>query len=175
MFGRRVRSWQPADFPNLTYGADRNHRITSCARNGYNCIAWAADDPLNWWWPNCGEYWPTVPEEETLQAFVIAFESRNFAVCANGTPERGYEKVAIYTYKGVPTHAARQLRSGKWTSKLGPFEDISHKTPLDVGDGPPPDSYGRPEVYLRRKRRFIYRLRRYCRLMRRVLMDRGLI
>jgi hypothetical protein len=26
----------------------------------------------------------------------------------------------------VPKHAARQLPSGRWTSKLGPMEDIEH-------------------------------------------------
>jgi hypothetical protein len=27
----------------------------------------------------------------------------------------------------VPTHAARQLRSGAWTSKLGISEDVEHE------------------------------------------------
>ncbi len=27
---------------------------------------------------------------------------------------------------GLPTHAARQLASGRWTSKLGKAEDIEH-------------------------------------------------
>jgi hypothetical protein len=28
---------------------------------------------------------------------------------------------------GCPTHAARQLASGRWTSKLGKAEDIEHE------------------------------------------------
>ena len=28
----------------------------------------------------------------------------------------------------IPTHAALQLESGEWTSKMGPLEDINHTT-----------------------------------------------
>jgi hypothetical protein len=38
-----------------------------------------------------------------------------------------FEKIALYADKnGLPSHAARQLPSGTWTSKLGPMEDIEH-------------------------------------------------
>jgi len=40
--------------------------------------------------------------------------------------EIGFEKVAIYARDGTPLHAARQITSGKWVSKLGPREDIEH-------------------------------------------------
>jgi len=33
------------------------------------------------------------------------------------------------------THAARQLSSGQWTSKLGRSEGIEHDTPDDVAGG----------------------------------------
>jgi hypothetical protein len=39
----------------------------------------------------------------------------------------------------IPTHAALQLESGDWTSKLGDFEDISHST-IEAVSGP---VYGR--------------------------------
>ncbi|TAF36353.1 MAG: hypothetical protein EAZ69_10585 [Oscillatoriales cyanobacterium] len=38
---------------------------------------------------------------------------------------------------GIPTHAARQLANGKWTSKLGWLEDIEHEL-----DGLTGDRYG---------------------------------
>jgi hypothetical protein len=39
--------------------------------------------------------------------------------------KEGYERIALYaSADGVPTHAARQLRDGRWTSKLGRCEDI---------------------------------------------------
>jgi hypothetical protein len=42
--------------------------------------------------------------------------------------EPGSEKIAVFANaKGVPTHAARQLASGFWTSKLGVSEDIEHR------------------------------------------------
>jgi hypothetical protein len=40
--------------------------------------------------------------------------------------EPGYEKVALYALAGLPKHAARQLPGGRWTSKLGPLEDVEH-------------------------------------------------
>ena len=48
----------------------------------------------------------------------------------------------------VPTHAALQLESGAWTSKLGDFEDIEHVT-VDAVNGP---LYGRPVAFLSRRR-----------------------
>jgi hypothetical protein len=40
--------------------------------------------------------------------------------------EEGFDKVAIFANKDRVTHMARQLRSGRWTSKLGPLEDVEH-------------------------------------------------
>jgi hypothetical protein len=36
--------------------------------------------------------------------------------------------------RGVPTHAARLLPSGLWTSKLGEWEDIEHDLLALEGD-----------------------------------------
>jgi len=33
----------------------------------------------------------------------------------------------MFARAGAPTHAARQLPSGRWSSKLGPMEDIEHE------------------------------------------------
>ncbi len=52
-------------------------------------------------------------------------------------PEPGIEKVAIFADEsGCPKHMARQLPSGKWTSKLGHDEDIEHSdlAVLEGGD-----------------------------------------
>lgn len=48
---------------------------------------------------------------------------------------------------GSPTHAARQLPDGTWTSKLGKDVDISH----DSLDGLSGDRYGTPALILRRR------------------------
>jgi hypothetical protein len=58
----------------------------------------------------------------------------------------GYEKIAIYTKPdGRPTHAARQIDSDKWTSKMGQLEDIEHDINSLSGD-----IYGEPLVYMKR-------------------------
>jgi hypothetical protein len=49
-----------------------------------------------------------------------------YAPCADGSLEPGYEKAALYATDEGPTHAARQLSNGRWTSKLGPDDDIEH-------------------------------------------------
>lgn len=56
----------------------------------------------------------------TLDAFIQAFQSIGYEVCASDNLEAGFQKLAIYAdYTGKLTHAARQLLNGKWTSKLG--------------------------------------------------------
>jgi hypothetical protein len=99
----------------------------------YNCFAWAADEKeKNHIWspvPTIGKrYWPeNVAEEATLEAFIGAYGTRGYAKCENGALEEGVEKIAIYAGKDGPLHAARQLRSGYWTSKLGTLDDIEHE------------------------------------------------
>ncbi|MEO8455261.1 MAG: hypothetical protein ABI454_08875 [Sphingomicrobium sp.] len=61
-----------------------------------------------------------------MNAYIAAFASRGYKRCKDGSLEEGVEKIAIYSLHGVPEHAARQLESGIWTSKLGDLDDISH-------------------------------------------------
>jgi hypothetical protein len=115
-------------FPGLAQG---DYGITSPASKRYNCIAWAAGDTDNWWWPSLRvdeEFWPLgVARVETLDAFRDAFASIGYRVCAERELEPGFEKIALYAAdQGNPKHAARQLSSGRWTSKLGFLEDIEH-------------------------------------------------
>jgi len=99
-------------------------------------------------------YWPpNVARNTSTEAFLRAYGNLGFTLCFDGTLEPGIEKIAIYG-KGpagseVPTHAALQLENGKWSSKLGDFEDISHATAADVA-GP---AYGHVICYLARPRR----------------------
>jgi hypothetical protein len=112
----------------------REWLLSSPAETRYNCIVWAAGDTTQWWWPRDpaeGYYWPAgVERAETLAAFVAAYALLGYAPCATADLEAGYEKIAIFTAPdGMPTHAARQLPSGRWTSKLGNWEDIEHDLP----------------------------------------------
>jgi hypothetical protein len=113
-------------FPQL---ADAGYTVTSPPSAQYNCFAWAAGDHTRRWEPDSlgSQYWPeAVPREYTLAAFTKMFESLGYEVCPSGEPEPGFEKVAIYTRFHVPQHAAKQLPSGQWSSKLGDHKDISH-------------------------------------------------
>ncbi len=114
-------------FPRLGVG---NYQITSPASELYNCIAWAAGYDDLWWWPDHLElyYWPPgLPRLETVGAFAQAFAALGYTPCQTAEIEPGFEKVAIYAdTRGRPTHAARQLPGGPWTSKLGKLEDIEH-------------------------------------------------
>jgi len=113
-------------FPDL---ARTGFRITSTPNPAYNCIAWAVGETTKWWWPDPDgfDYWPPgIPRERTVPAFVQALATVGFSPCDYDSLEPGWEKVAIYATGEGPTHAARQLPIGAWTSKLGPDDDIEH-------------------------------------------------
>ncbi len=124
--------------------------VTSPETPLYNCVAWAASDESRWWWPDPMEvsFWPpTVPREETRESFLAAFATLGFLPCEGVELERGFEKLAIYSEPdGTPTHVARQLPDGRWTSKLGNLEDIEHDD-LECLHG---DPYGGVAVILKR-------------------------
>ena len=124
--------WQ-GDFPALS---STNNAITSPESDDYNCIAWAVLDTDAFWWPDADGFWPEgAPRELTISAFEAAYRTRGYEPCDRFEPEEGWEKIAIFAKNGKPTHAARQLADGTWTSKLGPFEDISHHSCKDL-EGP---------------------------------------
>ncbi|MFM6208993.1 hypothetical protein, partial [Planktothrix sp.] len=112
-------------WPNLSR---TDYQVTSPKSQEYNCFAWAAAENDRWWQPIPGEqfYWPEgVPQEETITAYIQAYQTLGYEICQGDGLEVGYQKIAIYVdSSGTPTHAARQLVNGKWTSKLGWLEDI---------------------------------------------------
>jgi hypothetical protein len=134
-------------FPRL---AGSSYEVTSPADPSYNCIAWAAGDVLRWWWPASQSYWPRgLALRSTVDAFVKVFRQQGYESCVDASLENGWEKIALYAKEGgSPTHAARQLPDGTWTSKLGKDVDISHDN-LDVLCG---NQYGNLVVIMRRCR-----------------------
>lgn len=83
---------------------------------------------------------------ESLEAFEQAYAELGYEVCENGVFENNFEKVALYADKfGSPTHAARQLLNGRWTSKCGQLEDIEHELNALTGQ-----SYGNVSRYMKR-------------------------
>lgn len=109
---------------------DSARKITSPPTHQYNCIAWAFEDPTKWWWPqdHPDAHWPIDCDGlTTLEAFEAWFDHDGWELTQNPSYEAAYRKVALYAdANGEPTHAARLLEEGKWTSKLGPFHDVWH-------------------------------------------------
>ena len=98
-------------------------------------------------------YWPpSTLRAETTDSFLGAYGSLGYRLCFDGALEAGVEKIALYAIgpagSETPTHAALQLETGEWTSKLGDFEDITHATPADVQGS----IYGTVLCYLARPR-----------------------
>ena len=123
------------------------YEITSDETREYNGFAFAAGDEEAWWEPPPFGYWPDdVPEEYTLSTFALIYRRLGYEACTSSTHEPSFEKVAIFANAlDEPTHAARQLASGLWTSKLGDWEDIEHK--LQDLEG---DFYGSVALLMRR-------------------------
>ena len=114
-------------FPNL---GPSGFLVTSPPDQHYNCIAWAAGDTTDWW-PGSNpelEYWPPgIPREVSVATFEAVFACLGYVVCPSADLEPEFEKIALYANAvGSPTHGARQLPSGRWTSKIGAMEDIEH-------------------------------------------------
>lgn len=121
-------------FPRLT---SANHRETSPATPLYNCVAWAAEDTAHWWQPGIywrPDHWPA--SDCGLGALEAAFVSLGYDDCSmDDIFESGFAKVALYGAGFLYTHAARQLPTGRWTSKLGKGIDIEHDSPDVVAGG----------------------------------------
>ena len=123
--------------------------ITSPIDPSYNCAAFASGEIEEWWDPYKPEgTWPDdIDREVTVAHFVAVFQRHGFVVCDDAGIEEKFEKIAIYTdVSGDFGHAARQLPSGNWVSKLGELEDIEHLTLAAVAS---PD-YGLPTVFMKR-------------------------
>jgi len=135
-------------FPNLPASG---YRVTSHETPKYNCVAYAAGDEQNKWDPlpmGHGYYWPPGAKRGlSIDCLISAFEEIGFEQCLDGTIEPGYDKVALYVNRdGEWSHAAKQLIDGRWSSKLGNWEDIMHPTPHAV-NGP---GYGQVFQYMKR-------------------------
>lgn len=136
----------PPDFPNSKAAP---FEITSPASGEYNCIAWALEVSDGFYWPRRGRefrWLRFLPKEETLAAFQKLFEKVGYEVCEHGELEAGFKKVAVFEKNGSPTHAARQLPDGNWTSKLGTHEDVKHSLAAMSGG-----RYGDVALFLKKK------------------------
>ncbi len=127
-------------FPGLS--SDDHFDVTSPEDPSYNCIAWAYQIKGRWMWPPAGipvsldavSYWPDENASTDVERFVEAVSMKGYEKCEDASFEDGYRKIALYVKPGTQecTHAARQLSSGFWTSKLGQWYDIQHSTPKEI-------------------------------------------
>jgi len=139
-----------SEFPRFRQAG---YSITSPESDDYNCIAWAAGDTARKWDPDptSGRYWPEgVPRTLDVESFIQLFTNKGgYSPCDGDALEQGFEKIAIFMSLGQEvTHAARQLASGAWTSKLGDWEDIEHNSLAGLESS----FYGRVAIILKRPR-----------------------
>ncbi|MDQ3635748.1 MAG: hypothetical protein M3405_14745 [Acidobacteriota bacterium] len=133
-------------FPNIDI---EGFKVTSELDFFYNCFAWAGEDNTRNWEPGSRySHWLTDNPAYTLENFIDNYSRIGYTELTKSSAlESDYEKIVIYVNDdGIPTHAARQLESGKWTSKLGIREDIEHSTPECIES----DEYGVIKVILKR-------------------------
>ena len=96
----------------------------------------------------------TLARIEGGSGIIVVVDGKNncrSTVCPIATLEDGFEKVAVYHNDEGYTHAALQLADGKWTSKLGDYEDIRHES-FDALYGDSEDEYGKLFCIMKRKR-----------------------
>jgi hypothetical protein len=141
----------PAVFPALSASGFSQ---TSPRDRRYNCIAWAVGqkESRSFWWPGppLDGKWPAgVPRNDSIAAFQMAFTPEGYHPCSDGSLETGYDKIALYALDGHVKHAARQLSTGEWTSKLGRDADITHS--LDALNSFGTYGYGTVVAFMKRQ------------------------
>ncbi len=128
-----------------------NHIVVGPESDFHNCIAWAAGFDDRKIWPGVAEYhWPAcLPQEESLASLIAFFVSLGYQQCDDPSLEEGFEKVALFAdpEDDYPTHAARQLPNGWWSSKMGWDGVTIEHDGLACIEG---NQYGRAVLSLRR-------------------------
>ena len=133
-----------AAFPNLS-GED--FEIVGEPSERYNCIADAAGDVGQWWWPDGVNYWPPwATPDNRMESLLEAFAGLGYEPCDDSNAEEGCQKVALYGFQGRFEHAAVQTPDGRWRSKMGPGPVIEHGSPESLAGG----MYGDVHCLMRR-------------------------
>lgn len=129
---RRIHPDKEDRFDNLV---SIGYRRTSDEDEFYNCVAWALGDTSQRWDPikGSGDHWPqNMPCLCDIPTFMSLFQSQGgYVKCDDWKHEEGIEKIVLFEelQHGLFSHVTRELRDGKWTSKLGDWEDIEHNSP----------------------------------------------
>lgn len=144
-------------FPRLR---ESDHKVTSTDTDSYNCVGWVHNDVEHYWDPD--HHWPQAVDasddsEDDLASYLDLFKWMGFEPCEDGSLEDGYLKIAVYSVEHAAlgqakrefTHVARQLPSGRWSSKGGVLQDFRHE--LDALEESGVLKRSKVSDYLRRK------------------------
>lgn len=123
-----------------------NFIFTSKQTWDYNCVMWSLHRDDYW-----KDFFYTedgyISIDQSIKPYVEFFKENGFSICETNVVEEGFEKICIYSKNGIFSHVSRQLKDGRWASKMGNYEDIEHLSVFDVnGEG-----YGAPEVYMKKE------------------------
>ena len=131
-------------FPRLN---NNLFECTSPNTTSYNCVAWSVGITDKWISDDYSYTWPSgIPKGFGLESYIEYFSIHGYEKCDNGSLEVGYKKIALYADNNNEfTHVALQKEDGTWTSKLGKYEDISHKSPQCLGGG----YYGEVRLFMK--------------------------
>ena len=102
------------------------------------------------------DHWPAeLACNDRLATIEAALRLEGFESCEDGTLVDGIEKVALFADGAQFTHTARQLPSGRWTSKLGDYCDIEHDLEdlVRIRSANAEFRYGEIVAFMRRPRR----------------------
>jgi hypothetical protein len=139
-------------YPNLrAHGYEVTSEQTLFKKVRYNCVAWAAIGDVGKWWQagiSPDFFWPVgVLDDGSFQSYIELFEWLGYERTQNRRRELFYEKIALFeSSAGDFEHVSYQLFYG-WTSKLGGWEDIWHRTLEAMEEG----DYGNAKVIMKRR------------------------
>ena len=131
--------------------------IQNSENNKYNCVSHTLNIKDKWIWPyledeiyirKYNSYW-TVKNEISKESFDEFYEYHGFEKLdlLDFFYDPKYIKVALYTNKGIPTHAAIQVDEFFWESKIGELGIIKHDL-FEIED----DVYGKvTQIYKKPK------------------------
>ena len=142
-----LRKWEHLlreAFPNLE---KEGFEIVEVPSRRYNCIAYAAGDIANWWDRQEVGYWSLhATRSDSIESLREIFVGLGFEQCEDSDAEDGYRKIALYEAQGIGKHAAVQMSSGRWRSKMGQGPVMEYLS-LELLSG---GMYGIPTTYMRR-------------------------
>jgi hypothetical protein len=136
-------------WPNLLLGT--NFCYSSYKKRGYNCVAYALGvENKDWDMLVFAKMFGLNKNDldHSANGYAIIFREKfGFEICQESEKEEGFKKIALYeNNEGDFKHLSLQLENGKWTSKMGVYEDINHRDLNSISG----DFYGHPVMFMKK-------------------------